>query len=237
MSDDAPKKPPKYKQTVPDRQKAGVKAAERKNGGGRNSLYRKKYDKLLKNMINDGHNLHEVAAKIGVTRRVLNSWKYRHPSFGKAWKALDKFQTDNVEQALYKRAVGFTRNVTKAYNVGGELQTITFPDEVIPDTQAAMHWLRNKRPDDWSEGDGAGANAMTISWDMGQLVDRAAAARDVTPQAGAGLQADAQAVQAGAQNAGQTGQAGFGSLSAPVLTLPVPAETLENPKNTENDDN
>ena len=63
---------------------------------------------------------------------------------------------EKVENALYKRAVGYTYNEVTRESVkdqatGEESLQVTkvVTKQVMPDTTAQIFWLKNRRPDRW----------------------------------------------------------------------------------------
>lgn len=70
--------------------------------------------------------------------------------FRKTVNALRAKADDQVEKALFDRALGYTEPVTKAFvdKDGGEHQ-IEQDMHVPPDVKAINMWLMNRRPADW----------------------------------------------------------------------------------------
>ena len=108
----------------------------------------------------DGLTDEDIAKKININVSTLYEWKNKYPEINEALKNGKEIADIAVENALYKRAVGYTYiEQTK------ELQTVIDPDtgqktqklvvtkevtkEVIPDTTAQIYWLSNRKNAKW----------------------------------------------------------------------------------------
>ena len=108
----------------------------------------------------DGLTDEDIAKKININVSTLYEWKNKYPEINEALKNGKEIADIAVENALYKRAVGYTYiEQTK------ELQTVIDPDtgqktqklvvtkevtkEVIPDTTAQIYWLSNRKNVKW----------------------------------------------------------------------------------------
>ncbi len=56
-----------------------------------------------------------------------------------------------VENALLKRALGYTYEETRVENDGENERTTTITRYAAPDTTAQIFWLKNRRPDKWRD--------------------------------------------------------------------------------------
>ena len=56
-----------------------------------------------------------------------------------------------MENALLKRALGYTYTETKKERTAEGVRTTTTIKEVVPDTTAQIFWLKNRRPDRWRD--------------------------------------------------------------------------------------
>ncbi|MGN0745401.1 MAG: helix-turn-helix domain-containing protein [Aristaeellaceae bacterium] len=118
---------------------------------------------LLGAWARDGLTLEQIAEKCGCTRETLRQWRNTYPAISAALKKNADIVDTEVENALYKRAVGYTynevtRESVKNRETGEESLQVTkvVTKQVIPDTTAQIFWLKNRRPDRWRnrpEGD------------------------------------------------------------------------------------
>lgn len=107
----------------------------------------------------------QIAHNMGVSLTTLKTWKVRFPQLAEALSKTKDVVDREVENALYKRAMGYW--VT-------ETETTTFPDgttkttekerHIPPDTTAQIFWLKNRKPDEWRE-----KNDLTLTPSNGVL--------------------------------------------------------------------
>ena len=60
-------------------------------------------------------------------------------------------ELESVIAALYARATGTQRTMTRVFCHKGEPVTVSYPVELPPDVRACIFWLRNRRPGQWRE--------------------------------------------------------------------------------------
>ena len=63
-----------------------------------------------------------------------------------------------VADRLYARAIGYSHDAVKIFNNKGEIVREEYVEHYPPDVQAAIFWLRNRRPE-WRDRDKSGADA------------------------------------------------------------------------------
>ena len=103
----------------------------------------------------DGLTDKQIAHNIGVNEATLNRWKSAHAPILQALKRGKEVIDREVENALLKRALGYSYNeVTQEPDEQGDL-TITkiVTKQVAPDTTAQIFWLRNRKGMVWSNKD------------------------------------------------------------------------------------
>ena len=102
---------------------------------------------------------------MGVSYSTLCEWKdHRFPEILEALKKGKAPVDIEVENALFKRATGYTVKIKKPVKVKTKRQLkdkgtieeehIEFVEEEIyiaPDTTAQIYWLKNRRPDKWRD--------------------------------------------------------------------------------------
>lgn len=76
---------------------------------------------------------------------------------------------DRVERSLYQRAVGYKTESVKIFMPAGAKEPVyaTFIENVQPDVRAAEIWLRNRRRDRWTQGDGNQPTTVNITFAPG----------------------------------------------------------------------
>jgi transcriptional regulator with XRE-family HTH domain len=112
----------------------------------------------------DGLSDKQIADNMGISRSTLNEWKKKYPDISDTIKK-DKAVADiQVENALFKRAVGYTVTLKKpikvkkvSYRDGKKVreeEKVEYAEEelhVPSDTTAAIFYLKNRKPDTWRD--------------------------------------------------------------------------------------
>lgn len=125
-----------------------------------------KYDKwlepdnllLLEAWARDGLTDEQIADNMGICRDTLIQWKKRFSDISDTLKRGKAVVDIEVENALLKRAVGYSYNeVTQERQLNpetGEYEmavTKVVTKEVQPDTTAQIFWLKNRKRDVWKD--------------------------------------------------------------------------------------
>ena len=108
---------------------------------------------LLTGWSREGMNLEEIAEKMGIGVATLRRWRKKYPKIDEALKRGSDAADIAVESALFKRAVGYVvEEVTKQLDKSGELVVVKVVQKVVePNVTTQLFWLKNRRPDLWSE--------------------------------------------------------------------------------------
>lgn len=106
---------------------------------------------LLQGWARDGLSEEQIAGNMGIRRSTLNEWKNRFPVISDTIREGKDVADRNVENALYKRAIGYKyTEVTRERGPDGKKVRIVTKHE-RPDVNAQMHWLRNRKPERWRQ--------------------------------------------------------------------------------------
>ena len=107
----------------------------------------------------------QVAKNMGVADSTLRGWKRRFPEIAEALRKGKEVVDREVENALYKRALGYwvTETETTTYS-DGTTKTTEKRRHIVPDTTAQIFWLKNRKPDQWREN-----NDLTLTPSNGVL--------------------------------------------------------------------
>lgn len=113
---------------------------------------------LLEVWARDGLTDEQIAKNMGICRDTLIQWKKRFPDIFDTLKRGKVIVDAEVENALLKRALGYTYTETtkeRALNPEtGKIELVTTKEiikEIAPDTTAQIFWLKNRRPDLWRD--------------------------------------------------------------------------------------
>lgn len=100
----------------------------------------------------DGLTDEQIANNMGISRVTLYEYKNKYPNISNALKRGKEVIDIEVENALYKRAVGYTcveKKVEESEKDGKKI--ITTIKEIPPDVTAQIFWLKNRKPKDWRD--------------------------------------------------------------------------------------
>ena len=112
----------------------------------------------LEGWARDGLIDEQIAANAGINPATLYDWKKRYSKISEALKKGKEIVDIQVENALLKRALGYsyeevTHEICEDTENGGTELRVTkiVTKEVVPDTTAQIFWLKNRRPDKWRD--------------------------------------------------------------------------------------
>ena len=118
----------------------------------------------LEGWARDGLTDEQIARKAGINPATLYKWIERFPEIGEAIKKGKGPVDFEVENALLKRALGYTVTISKPIKVKTKKQLkdkgtieeerVEYVDEEIyiaPDTTAQIFWLKNRRRSRWCD--------------------------------------------------------------------------------------
>ncbi|MPM64224.1 hypothetical protein SDC9_111110 [bioreactor metagenome] len=101
----------------------------------------------------DGLTDEQIAKNIGIGYSTLQAWKSKYRDIQDTLKRGKEVVDREVENALLKRALGYTYNeVTQEANEFGELAVSkVVTKQVSPDVTAQIFWLKNRKPKEWRD--------------------------------------------------------------------------------------
>ena len=106
----------------------------------------------------DGLTDEQIANNLGIGYTTFKDYKKRYPSFSTALKKGKEVVDYEVENALLKRALGYSyeeKTIEKLWNESKEeyeeVVTKRVRKEVVPDTTAQIFWLKNRKPNKWRD--------------------------------------------------------------------------------------
>ena len=142
---------------------------------GRPSKYKEEYSEQAYELYLLGCTDKEVADFFEVSEVTINAWKKKHPEFLKSVKDGKIVADGKVAKSLHKRATGYSYKETTREERKGELKiTKVVEKEVVPDSGAALNWLKNRQPNKWrdkKEVEHSGNVKFTDEWDTEKTDD------------------------------------------------------------------
>lgn len=106
----------------------------------------------LEGWARDGLTDEQIAKNMGVRTSTLYDWKKKYSEISESLKRGKEVVDRAVENALLKRALGYSYTETTKELVGTKMiVTKEVVKEVQPDTTAQIFWLKNRRSDIWRD--------------------------------------------------------------------------------------
>ena len=101
----------------------------------------------------DGLTDEQIAHNMGIAYSTLKVWKEKYSAISASLKRGKEVVDREVENALLKRALGYTYNeVTQEADELGDLSvTKVVTKQVSPDVTAQIFWLKNRKPAEWRD--------------------------------------------------------------------------------------
>lgn len=126
---------------------------------------------LVEAWARDGLVDEQIAHNLDIALSTYYDYKDKYPEFSEALKKGKDDIDVMVENALLKRALGYTFTET-TYEMGVETKRVV--KEVQPDTTAQIFWLKNRRPQSWRDKQEIGIdNDITINVNRKRVNDNA----------------------------------------------------------------
>lgn len=102
----------------------------------------------------DGLTEEQVAKKLGIAVSTFSEYKLKYSELMEALKKGKEDLIEELEDSLYKRAMGYNYTETKEeYENGGLTKRTTTVKHITPDTGALIFALKNLKPNKWSNSD------------------------------------------------------------------------------------
>lgn len=107
---------------------------------------------LLEGWARSGLTDEQIAKNIGINRTTLYDWKKKEVNIADALKKGKEVIDFEVENALLKKALGYTITLNKQkVTKDGDVVDIIEEIHVPPDTTAQIFWLKNRKPNNWKD--------------------------------------------------------------------------------------
>lgn len=99
----------------------------------------------------DGLTNEQIAANIGISRKTLQEWCVKYSDIRDTLKRNKAIIDAQVENALLKRALGYSYTEVKTVESAKGTVTTTIVKEVAPDVTAGIFWLKNRQRPKWGD--------------------------------------------------------------------------------------
>ena len=104
----------------------------------------------------DGLTDEQIAQNIGIARGTLYDWKNKYPDIDDALKIGKEVADRQVENALFKRALGYeyeeTKQIVEKDEQGKDRKRVEkITKKALPDVTAQIFWLKNRKPVEWRD--------------------------------------------------------------------------------------
>lgn len=131
----------------------------------------------------------EIADCLGISHNTFLDWQARYPRFLRSLELGRKQSTKRVERALFHRAIGYSHDAVKIFNDKGEPVIVPYREHIAPDTNAAIFWLKNRKPEAWQDRTGLDVqgNISIVAQTLSNARQRALQAKSTPPTLDAGM--------------------------------------------------
>lgn len=103
---------------------------------------------MIEGWSRDGLTNEQIAHNMGVHRATLNKWQKQADDIDNALKRGKEVSDREVENALFKNAVGFHYTEEQLTDTGEIVQVSKYHK---PNTTAQIFWLKNRKPSVWRD--------------------------------------------------------------------------------------
>lgn len=106
----------------------------------------------IKDWCRNGATDKEIWERLGISKDSFYEYKKNISDFSDSLKKVKDYVDAEVENALLKRALGYSyEEVTQEVDEKGKKKIKKVTKQVVPDVIAQIFWLKNRRPDKWRE--------------------------------------------------------------------------------------
>lgn len=107
---------------------------------------------LIEGWARDGLSNEQIAKNIGINECTIYDWKKKEPKISNALKKGKEVADYEVENALYKKALGYTVEIKEQkVDKDGCVHDTTREVHIPADTLAQIYWLKNRKPEKWRD--------------------------------------------------------------------------------------
>ena len=123
---------------------------------------------LIQGWARSGLSNEQIAENIGINQATLYTWVKKHNEINEAIKKGKEVSDYEVENAMYKSAIGYEVEEVKTFiektEDGKEKKKIERTTKhIAPNVTAQIFWLKNRKPDEWKDRTEQKINANVTS--------------------------------------------------------------------------
>lgn len=133
---------------------------------GRRTLYQEEFVERGERLALLGYTDEQMAKAFCVSETTFKGWRRRYPEFNRGVLKGKDDADARVAKRLLDRALGLCEETRRTYESdgnGGRRLVEEVVTALPPDVGAAKHWLNNRQPGLWRNGDGGGAVAVAAA--------------------------------------------------------------------------
>lgn len=107
---------------------------------------------LLEGWARNGLTDEQIAHNMGIVTSTFYEWKKKYPKFSEVLKKNKEVVDYEVENALLKKALGYTITINEQkVDKDGYVHNLQKDVHIPPDTTAQIFWLKNRRKQQWRD--------------------------------------------------------------------------------------
>lgn len=107
---------------------------------------------LVRGLFREGMGISQVCRYLAISEQTFYKWKSTYPEFEAATVEGREAADYAVENALYRKAVGFAYTEKKIIERNGEIvQKEIYQKQALPDSTACAIWLNNRQSEKWKK--------------------------------------------------------------------------------------
>jgi len=106
---------------------------------------------LVEGWARNGLTDEQIAKNLGISKTTFYKYKKEHSVLSELLKKGKEVIDIQVENALLKKALGYTYDEETTKNSDGNIEIKIVSKHIPGDTTAQIFWLKNRRPDKWRD--------------------------------------------------------------------------------------
>lgn len=138
-------------------------SADKEKKVGKPTLYHEYVPAQVEMLAKEGLNNKQIAKSLGIGEKTFYEWLEKYPQLSHSLKKYRGLADIEVENALYRNAVGYNYKEQAVTNRG---EVVTVQKYHSPNTTAQIFYLKNRMPDRYKD---KVEHELTLAEDIGQM--------------------------------------------------------------------